>query len=124
MCRESGGGRQRFRVEARRAIRVLDASVQPAGYTHEPFAGKTANQPGGERLARLDAFIEHALAELSVPGAPIAVKNESCSTNDTAARTCRRPRRSGSRTAPARGEEGIRAERLGVAEAGVQQEEC
>jgi hypothetical protein len=52
---------------------LLDHSVQPAGYSRESFAGKTANELDRDRLGQLDAFIERGRVELAIPGAAIAI---------------------------------------------------
>jgi CubicO group peptidase (beta-lactamase class C family) len=52
---------------------LLDHSVQPASYTRETFAGRTARVLDRERLERLDAFLERGRVELAIPGAAVAI---------------------------------------------------
>jgi CubicO group peptidase (beta-lactamase class C family) len=52
---------------------LLDASIQPPGHARARFAGKTVSSLRGERLAKLEAFIERSLGELSIPGAAVAI---------------------------------------------------
>lgn len=52
---------------------LMFASVRPAGYTKETFAGKTAQPMDAARIAQLKAFVEQAMKELGVPGAAFAL---------------------------------------------------
>jgi CubicO group peptidase (beta-lactamase class C family) len=52
---------------------LLDASIQPPGQARARFAGTTVSSLRGERIAKLEAFIERSLGALSIPGAAVAV---------------------------------------------------
>lgn len=55
------------------AVGQMLASLRPAGYSKESFAGKTAHPLDAERVAQLKAFVEQAMKELGVPGSGIAL---------------------------------------------------
>lgn len=66
------GGLAAFERRGAEIDRVAQ-SLRPPGGGEEPWRGRAALPLSGERLAALDAFIEHAREKLGVPGAAIAV---------------------------------------------------
>jgi len=55
------------------AINVVAASLQPAGYQKENFAGKQAHPFDAARIAALKSFVQTSMQELNVPGVAIAL---------------------------------------------------
>jgi CubicO group peptidase (beta-lactamase class C family) len=55
------------------AANLMYASVRPAGYAMESFAGKTANKLDAGRIQALRSFVETAMSQLGVPGTAIAL---------------------------------------------------
>jgi CubicO group peptidase (beta-lactamase class C family) len=51
----------------------LGQRFQPAGYTHESFAGRTAHKLDAARLAQVADFVEHMRREYDVPGVAIGI---------------------------------------------------
>lgn len=55
------------------AINLVIASLRPAGYSRENFAGRTAHPLDEVRIAQLKSFIQTSMQELEVPGVSIAL---------------------------------------------------
>jgi CubicO group peptidase (beta-lactamase class C family) len=55
------------------AINLVVASLQPAGYSRENFAGRTAHPLDAARILALKTFIQTSMQELDVPGVSIAL---------------------------------------------------
>jgi CubicO group peptidase (beta-lactamase class C family) len=55
------------------AINLVVASLRPAGYSRESFAGRTAHPLDAARIEALKSFIETSMQELEVPGVSIAL---------------------------------------------------
>ncbi len=55
------------------AVGVVFASMQPAGYVRETFAGRTANRLTPQRVSELLSFVKTGMAELHVPGVGLAL---------------------------------------------------
>lgn len=55
------------------AINLVVASLRPAGFSRENFAGRTAHPLDAERIATLKSFVENSMQELDVPGVSIAL---------------------------------------------------
>ncbi len=51
----------------------LGQRLQPAGHTHESFAGKTAHKLDAARLQQVSAFVEQMRKEFNVPGVAIGI---------------------------------------------------
>jgi CubicO group peptidase (beta-lactamase class C family) len=54
------------------ALGLLFASLRPAGYTRESFAGRTAHPLDAARIATLKAFVANGMQQLGVPGVGLA----------------------------------------------------
>jgi CubicO group peptidase (beta-lactamase class C family) len=54
-------------------INIVAASMRPAGYTRESFAGRKAHPLDQARIDQLLAFVRQAAAELDVPGVGVAL---------------------------------------------------
>lgn len=65
------GGRANFERRSSQ-VSLLFASIRPAGYQRETFAGKKAHPLNAERIAILKAFIEDGMKKLDVPGVGLA----------------------------------------------------
>jgi len=55
------------------ATSLIQASLRPAGYVRESFAGKTAHRLTPERIQALRDFVAESARELEVPGVGIAL---------------------------------------------------
>ena len=55
------------------ALGLMLASLRPAGYTRETFAGKTAHPFDAARIEALKSFVQTAMQQLGVPGAGVAI---------------------------------------------------
>ena len=55
------------------AVNLIAASLRPAGYTRESFAGRTAHALDPGRVALLLDFVRQSAAELDVPGVGVAL---------------------------------------------------
>jgi CubicO group peptidase (beta-lactamase class C family) len=55
------------------ALNLISASIRPAGYARESFAGKTANRMDPARVEALRSFVADAMKKLNVPGAGLAI---------------------------------------------------
>jgi CubicO group peptidase (beta-lactamase class C family) len=55
------------------AVSLVVASVRPAGYHRESFAGKTAHPLDAARVEALKAFVKTSMDELGVPGVGLAL---------------------------------------------------
>jgi CubicO group peptidase (beta-lactamase class C family) len=54
-------------------LALIGDHLFPKGYTRETFAGKTANDLEGARVAELSKFVQTGLKELRVPGAALGL---------------------------------------------------
>ena len=55
------------------ALGLMLASLRPAGYTRETFAGKTAHPFDAARIEALKSFVQTSMQQLGVPGAGVAI---------------------------------------------------
>ena len=55
------------------AVGVIEASLRPAGYVRETFAGRTPHHLTPERIQALRDFVAQSAKELDVPGVGIAI---------------------------------------------------
>jgi CubicO group peptidase (beta-lactamase class C family) len=55
------------------ALNLISASIRPAGFARENFAGKSANPMDPARIDALKAFIADAMTKLNIPGVGLAV---------------------------------------------------
>jgi CubicO group peptidase (beta-lactamase class C family) len=55
------------------ALGLMLASLRPAGYTRETFAGRTAHPFDAARIEALKSFVQTAMQQLGVPGAGVAL---------------------------------------------------
>jgi CubicO group peptidase (beta-lactamase class C family) len=55
------------------AANLIVASIRPASYQKENFAGKTAHRLDAARIAQLTSFVKTGMQELDVPGVAIAL---------------------------------------------------
>jgi CubicO group peptidase (beta-lactamase class C family) len=55
------------------ALSLISASIRPAGFSRENFAGKPANPMDAARIDALKAFMADAMTKLNIPGVGLAV---------------------------------------------------
>ena len=55
------------------AANLIVASIRPASYQKENFAGKIAHRLDAARIAQLTSFVKTGMQELDVPGVAIAL---------------------------------------------------
>jgi CubicO group peptidase (beta-lactamase class C family) len=58
------------------AISLIAASLRPAGYARENFAGRTAHPLDAARIEALKSFVQTAMQELDVPGVSIGLYDQ------------------------------------------------